>query len=66
MSNSYMIAKYGRDPQGRECNDCEQLIEAPGKTRMYYKCLVRGVTHGKGTDHGKHRPACRLIGGLDP
>ena len=56
-----MINKYGPDHGGRGCVDCKQLIRLEYHDKAYFKCLIRGVSNGAGTDHRKKWPACRLF-----
>ncbi len=51
------VALYGRDPMGRSCKYCSHLY-AHRHSRVYWKCDLRPETHGPGTDHRVHWPAC--------
>lgn len=53
-----MVLKYGRT-EGKKCKTCKQLIYHE-RNRRWYKCIVRGVTCGRGTDHGCTWNACGL------
>ena len=59
-SGNPMVRKFGPDKKGRKCKDCKYLTMHECSKR-YYKCELRGVTHGKATDHGKYYPACSKI-----
>lgn len=58
LERNPLIMKYGRT-EGKQCKTCKHLIYHQ-RTRRWYKCLVRGVTSGKGTDHGCTWNACGL------
>lgn len=48
---------YGADPMGRSCKWCAHLV--PHRMgRTYYKCDLRKMTHGPGSDHRQKWPAC--------
>lgn len=53
-----MLYVHGPGPQGRICNSCAHLGLYEGNTSNYYKCSLRGITHGAGTDHRIRWPAC--------
>jgi hypothetical protein len=53
-----MARKYGLGPEGKQCKTCAHLVcIRPGQNR-YYKCEMRGITHGPGTDHRVGWEAC--------
>lgn len=52
-----MIRRYGAGPTGKRCKTCKQLCYTECSKR-YYKCLLRGITSGPGTDHRVNWPAC--------
>lgn len=60
FSGNPMVVKFGPDKKGRKCAECKLLFYW-GNTRKYYKCKLRGATHGKATDHGKYYPACSKL-----
>jgi len=45
-----MVQKFGVDLEGRKCKGCDHLI-ANHCSKKYYKCRLRGITSGPGTDH---------------
>lgn len=47
----------GEGPSGMKCADCDNL-RAVRKTKTFYKCGLRKITHGPGTDIGYRDPAC--------
>ena len=49
---------YGPAEPPRNCGGCKHLIKRGGGTRAYYKCDLRKMTKGPGTDHRVHWPAC--------
>jgi hypothetical protein len=52
------IALYGEGPAGCCCKSCMHLVShRPGK-RRFYKCALRKITHGPGSDHRVGWPAC--------
>jgi len=48
---------YGAGPIGKRCKECSLFIRHQ-MSRTYFKCKLRGVTHGPGTDHKANWPAC--------
>ena len=50
------VALYGEKP-GYKCKGCKNLIPFP-HSRVYWKCRLRTITHGPGTDHRVNWPAC--------
>ena len=52
-----MVRKFGVDPERRTCKGCDWLLVNECSKR-YYKCRLRGVTSGPGTDHRVSWPAC--------
>lgn len=49
---------YGPGPEGQTCKGCTHLYtHQPGANR-YYKCNLRPLTSGPGTDHRVRWPAC--------
>jgi len=53
-----IVRKHGLDPEGRKCKDCG-LFFYHERARKYYKCALRGYSHGPGTDHRCNWDACR-------
>jgi hypothetical protein len=51
------VRLHGLDPQARKCKDCALLL-CNRMSKNYYKCELRGVTHGAATDHKVNWPAC--------
>jgi len=51
-----LVLLYGVTPE-KQCKTCKHLT-GHRRARTYYKCLLRGVTHGPGTDHRVGWPAC--------
>ena len=51
-----LVMLYGVT-EGRQCKTCKHLTSHT-RARTYYKCLLRGVTRGAGTDHRAGWPAC--------
>lgn len=52
-----MVRKFGLDPEGRKCKGCN-FLTANQCSKRFYKCRLRGVTSGPGTDHRISWPAC--------
>jgi hypothetical protein len=48
---------YGPGPDGATCKTCANLFYHQ-LSKRYYKCSLRGCTHGPGTDHRVSWPAC--------
>lgn len=58
-SENPMVYRLGRGPEGATCRTCRWIVchESPARKR-FYKCRLRGVTSGPGTDHRLKWPAC--------
>ncbi|MEI6047048.1 MAG: hypothetical protein WCS37_22110 [Chloroflexota bacterium] len=52
-----MVDLQGAGPDGAVCKNCRYLINRPS-AKNYYKCTLRGVSGGPGTDHRVRWPAC--------
>ena len=52
-----MVLEQGAGPTGAECKDCKHMF-AHKQSGVYWKCDLRKNTHGAGTDHRRHWPAC--------
>jgi hypothetical protein len=52
-----LVAIYGPGPEGAKCKTCASLTYHTCSKR-YYKCTLRGITHGPKTDHLVNWPAC--------
>lgn len=53
-----MVRKHGLGPDGARCKTCALFkISRPGANR-YFKCRLRGITHGAATDHRANYRAC--------
>ena len=52
-----MVRKFGLDPEGRKCKGCD-FLTVNACSKRYYKCRLRSVTSGPGTDHKLKYPAC--------
>ncbi len=48
----------GPGPEGARCGSCAHLFRQGGVAGTYYKCELRRVTSGPGTDHRFRWPAC--------
>jgi hypothetical protein len=48
------LALYGHGQAGVRCKECRLLF----RHSRYFKCELRGFTHGPGTDHRANWPAC--------
>lgn len=51
------IALYGPGP-GNSCRGCIHLRYLPYHDKKYWKCDLRKLTHGSGSDHKVGWPAC--------
>jgi hypothetical protein len=51
------VHAHGPGPAGKRCKECRLLLRNV-KSRTYFKCELRGVTNGPGTDHRANWPAC--------
>lgn len=56
-SNPCVVA-FGPGPAGASCRSCVHLFAQGGVAGRYYKCELRRVTGGPGTDHRVGWPAC--------
>ena len=58
VNDNPMVQAYGFGLRGKKCRTCKYLlVNQPGQNR-YYKCELRGVTNGPGTDHRVGWNAC--------
>ncbi len=48
---------YGKGPEGKTCKRCQHLFAVEHGHR-YYKCDLRKLTKGPGSDHRVRWPAC--------
>jgi hypothetical protein len=63
LDQNPMVRVHGYGPKGKQCKTCKHLIShRPGQNR-YYKCTLRGITHGPGTDHRVRWAACAMYEG---
>jgi len=49
---------FGAGPMGVKCKECRLFLRHGGGSKTYFKCELRGVTNGPGTDHRANWPAC--------
>lgn len=49
---------YGKGPQGKLCKDCDHLIRDYYHNKTYFKCELRKLTRGAGSDHRANWYAC--------
>lgn len=54
-----MVVLYGKGP-AEKCKSCNNLIRIQPGQNKYYKCELRGITHGPGTDHRVNYRACAM------
>ncbi len=52
-----MVLAFGAGPSKAQCGTCAKFRRGHGAHR-YNKCVLRGVTHGPGTDHFATWPSC--------
>jgi hypothetical protein len=52
------VRLYGPGPENTRCKDCRQFFWHK-MNRRYFKCALRGCTHGPATDHRANWPACK-------
>lgn len=52
------VRLYGMGPDNARCKDCQLFIRRGRTRKIYFKCELRGVTNGPGTDHRANWPAC--------
>lgn len=52
-----MLGEFGPGPDKALCQTCKHLVYNQCSKR-YYKCALRGITGGPGTDHRVRWPAC--------
>ena len=53
-----LLEVYGAGPDGALCKSCMHLVRVRYHDRTYYKCELRGYSHGRGTDQRVGWPAC--------
>jgi hypothetical protein len=63
LSPNPMVRRFGPGPEGAVCRDCRWL-HAFEYSRVYYKCELRGISHGPATDHRVRWPACGQFTGM--
>jgi hypothetical protein len=51
------VRLYGFGPENEICKNC-RLLFWHCCSRKYFKCELRGCTHGPATDHRANWPAC--------
>lgn len=56
-SNPCVVA-FGPGPEGRTCGECSHLFARGDTAGRYYKCDLRVITGGPGSDHRVRWPAC--------
>ena len=54
-----LVVLFGVGPQGKKCSECQHFLRLRYHDYTYRKCEVRGITHGKGTDHKASFDACK-------
>lgn len=64
-SKNPMVNRFGRDPYNRKCAECSILVQVDHGSKSFYKCKLRGITRGAGTDHRLSWDACSRIEALD-
>lgn len=52
-----MVVMVGKGPAGAKCKTCANLTYHEREKR-WYKCTLRGFSHGPGTDHRIGYHAC--------
>lgn len=52
------IPAFGPGPEGATCGECSHLFRRADTAGRYYKCDLRAVTGGPGSDHRVRWPAC--------
>lgn len=65
-SDNPMVRAYDRGPEGKKCKECKFLIRDKYHDYTYRKCLKRGITRGKGTDHKVSFEACSKFEQAEP
>lgn len=58
LKSNPLLVVYGKGPDGAKCGDCTHLFARGDTAGTYYKCDLRRVTGGPGTDHRVRWPAC--------
>jgi len=53
-----MVRKWGRI-EGQKCKTCEYFVVHYSHVNKYFKCTLRGITSGPGTDHRLNYDACK-------
>ncbi len=61
-----MLVAYGPGPEGARCGTCVQFDVQGGVAGRYFKCRLRGITSGPGTDHRVRWPACGRYEAVQP
>jgi len=52
------VIVFGAGPDGKQCGTCAHFVRGRHHDAVYFKCRLRGLTHGPGTDHRVRWPAC--------
>ncbi len=52
------VALYGPGPENTKCKECRLFIRK-AKSKVYFKCELRGNTNGAATDHRANWPTCK-------
>ncbi|WIG60519.1 MAG: hypothetical protein OJF49_003267 [Ktedonobacterales bacterium] len=53
-----LLPVYGVGPVGATCKTCVQLVRVEYHDKTYYKCTLRGYSHGTATDQRVGWSAC--------
>jgi len=61
LAGNRLIAQFGPGPDGATCGGCTHLMRKEYHTQEYFKCAMRGVSHGSATDYRLKWAACRLF-----
>jgi hypothetical protein len=58
LGGNPMVSLCGVGPAGSRCKDCAFLVKRKCRDRVYRKCIKRGITQGRETDHKAKFDAC--------
>lgn len=58
-SDNPMVRAHGFGPDDKKCSECKFFLRNKYHGIVYRKCIKRGLSRGKGTDHLARYESCR-------
>lgn len=58
LKRNPLLTVYGPGPDGARCGTCSHCFRVGVVAGRYYKCDLRRLTSGPGSDHRVRWPAC--------